>query len=58
MVAADAIMNEKSRFILMKEEINEKVMFEKELEKNVRLLTLVSGGQPRESRPPKSMRQS
>ena len=45
MVSADAIMNEKSRFILMKEEINEKVMFEKELEKNVRLLMLVSGGQ-------------
>ncbi|MDY3284595.1 MAG: hypothetical protein SOX60_08825 [Prevotella sp.] len=42
----------------MKEEINEKVMFEKELEKNVRLLTLVSGGQPRESHPPKPMRQS
>lgn len=33
-------------------------MLEKELEKNVMLLTLVSGGQPREGRPPKPMRQS
>ena len=33
-------------------------MFEKELEKNVMLLTLVSGGQPCDGRPPKPMRQS
>lgn len=33
-------------------------MFEKELDKDVMLLTLVSGGQPREGHPPKPMRQS
>lgn len=33
-------------------------MFEKELDKNVMSLTLVSGGQQREGCPPEPMRQS